>query len=260
MFIAPAKGAPPLGGSNRSDRRVKGRDRTMSKNDARITKADAVIVRLDENMNPTVEELTVEVPYTRVPAKAAASIRELLHLGSMDSVMVKEPLHQTEYERRVYDAAEVFATAARNNRAYTVYEDGTDSANAADVEGCKRIVVDVFDYSMVCLLQTFGGDYRAAKVRADYVTECRSGLGQIQYYLKDVLDGTRTGNVRLYNTDGTTTDYIPGELAYERVAAWDADSKYRSCHKMACYLTPEQLEIIPFTVYKRGDDSADDNR
>lgn len=230
----------------------------MSRNEERKTTAKGFIVRLNtETMQTDVYPFTEQVKYTRTVDRAAAFVVEKLGLGDDAMVKVTE-LVQDEYERRVYDASSVFYTAMHHNRAYAVNEDGSDDSHAADVADCKRIVVDVYEYSMACMLQTFGGDYRAVKVSADYVTECRSGLGQIQNYLKDVLEATRTGNIRLYNTDGTVTYLIPGELAYDRIAAWDTESRYRSSHKMACYLTAEELALIPFTVYGRGEYEDDD--
>lgn len=232
----------------------------MPRNDERTTKADAVIIRLNESMQPTVEEITVEVPYTRVPAKAAASIRELLHLGPMDSVVVKEPLHQMEYERRVYNQAEVYATACFRGRTYEVAGDGTDDADPADVLDCKRVVVDVYDYSIVCMIQSADGAYHAVKVRTYDITECRSGLNQFQAYARDVLDGIRKGDISMYDADGSMSDVQPYQLGNFRVAAWDAESKYRRSYRVACYLTEDELSRIPFTVYRRGDGDEDSGK
>lgn len=231
----------------------------MARNDERKTTANAVIVRLDDNMQATVEEVTIEVPYTRVPAKAAASIREQMHLGPMDSVMVKEPLVQQEYERRVYDAHAVFTKANESFRAYGLDKNGSPYAVVdEDTAALNRIVVDVYTYVITGLFQREDGSYFAAKIYADNITECRSGIGSAQGYAMDVLSGKHTGRILAWNYDGTSDWVEPGENHVVRAAAWDNDSKMRIASRFACYLTNDELAAIPYTVYKRGDGNNGD--
>lgn len=231
----------------------------MSRNDERKTTANAVIVRLDEKMQPTAEEVTIEVPYTRVKEKAAASIREILGLDAMTSVIVKEPLVQQEYERRVYDAHLLYETARYNDLVFEVDKDGNDSHDEKKTAGFRRFVVDTYTYVMIALLQRFDGSYAAAKITAYDITECRSGIGSAQGYCKDVLDGKHVGTIEPYHFNGNKDMFVQGDFSYTRIAGWDGESKMRICKRYACYVTDEQLSTIPYTVYRRGD-SEDSNK
>ena len=225
----------------------------MAKNEERTTLVKGFIIKLNtETMRTDVYPFEERVTYTRTHVKAEAYVSKKLMLDNDAMIKVTE-LVQDEYERRVYDAAEVYATAVYRDRVYDVDENGNDNADAADVLDCKRIVVEVYNYSIVCMIQDSNRGYQAVKVRAYNVAECRSGLPQFQAYARDVLECKRSGLVTLYNTDGSTSEVNPADIDCKRIAAWDVDSKFRRSFKVACYLTADELSHIPFTVYKRGD-------
>ena len=221
----------------------------------RQTTAKCIVVRIDPTtLQATTEEVTVQVPYTRKPEKAAESARELLKLGNMDMVKVREPLIQDVWERRIYSPAGLLQAALENGRWYHVGKDGTEKDTPDDVKELNRQTFDMYTYVMHVLLQR-DDDYVAAKVYATGVTECRAGIGSAQGYCEDVLRGKRDGKVKVYGIG----EFPAGEFGFTRIAAWDNESKMRFTQRIACYLTDEELSRVPFTVYKRGDENGTDD-
>lgn len=217
----------------------------------RMTTANCIIIRLDaKTMQATTEEQTVRVPYTRKPEKAAVSIRDILKLGAMDTVIVKEPLVQDEWERRVYSPVGLLQTALKTGRWCHISKDGTEKGTPENIEGLNRQTFDMYTYVMHVLLQR-EDDYVAAKVYATGVTECRAGIGSAQGYCEDVLRGKRDGKVNVYGIG----EFPAGEFLFTRIAAWDNEGKMRYTQRIACYLTDEELATVPYTVYKRNTDS-----
>lgn len=220
-------------------------DAQINENNTRKTSVRYVVINLDEMTKEP--ENTRLIPYTRSDSKAADYLMTELKLDKSRHVVRVLELTNEKAERRVYDAADLWANRL-DGKAYTSAE-LADADATADGIATRTFAVDLFSYYGTALMRTESDGiawYYAAKVTTIWLAgERKAGAAQARMRC-EMVTGT---DVYVPKSDyGTIIPYsssVPEKTGYP--VAW---ADFGRNHIRQYVRVPlDVIESLHYTVY-----------